>query len=192
MIWRLIALGWPVIEPVCRDMLRRIKDHDSPVARGILPLLRGPRRACGGCGKGMPASPPDTPISNTDSSHRSSRAGRGKPWRSWYPHCRRWSRAPICSKPICFASRSLDRHHLCERQWLKQWLDFKRARRAVLRSGYPAREAIELKKRTVPLRGSMGTFRAAGEFPNQPRPAARRGRRCAPCAGPRRSSGRRA
>ena len=123
----LVALGYPTLQPVCRDMLRRIKDHKSPVADVFCDFFAG---------VGEPVAAEINEILL---------------W-SKLPNLKyklvanvvaRWPREAISKvthslqmlvshtdffETDLLCIQLLDKYQLSERDWLKQWLDFKRKR----------------------------------------------------------------
>lgn len=123
----LIALGWPALEPICGDMLRRIKDHGSPVADAFCDFF---------VAVGEPAAAGIRECLLT------SRHSHLK-YQLVSQVITRWPREAVAQvvpalqalvthtnllETDLLCIEILDRYALCEREWLKQWLRFKRAR----------------------------------------------------------------
>ena len=123
----LVALGHPALKPVYPEILRRLKDHDSPVAEIFMEFF---------------ASAGETVAPEVGRALMSSRMPelKYKLVSRVLPHWPRQAVEQVASALQMLVThtdaydtdlwciRLLARHQLCDTQWLLQWLDFKRER----------------------------------------------------------------
>ncbi len=125
----IVALGFPAVGPVLRDMVQSMRVADSPVADLFADFLAR---------LGAPAVP-----EIAQGLHRENIWLRHRIFTRILPHWPAEILAPLKTELSCIATQPdaydndllcmelLLKHHLAERDWLAQWLEFKKERGAV-------------------------------------------------------------